>query len=105
MRFRRRLEEAVELAGGAGHEIEIYLIGFENLSDRMGSGRHAFRQFSGGMPDYWALINVATLNVGGYWWRGDCGGHLPDTCGPYRIQNLTYTARGETLKPVSTIKV
>jgi hypothetical protein len=86
------------------HDLEVDGIN-EGVSDIQASGRHAFRQFHGGMPDYWALINVSTTNVGGYWWRGECGVTLPNTCGPYRIQNLTYTAHGENSKTMSTIKV
>ena len=34
-RFEAQLEQALELARDAGHSIELYLIGFENLSDRV----------------------------------------------------------------------
>ncbi|MBV8199428.1 MAG: hypothetical protein JOZ15_02285 [Acidobacteria bacterium] len=83
-------------ASGSSHHIYIHDISIQNVNQgkALDSGNIIFDFFgSNAQISYLAVQNVEIRNAGGYVARGAAPSGPPDN-GPYRFQNITWTALG-----------
>ncbi|MCP4204692.1 MAG: discoidin domain-containing protein [bacterium] len=83
--------------GGTGTHIYLHDLELDRINqDRVHAGasdRSTFNMFGCLNLRYFAAINIKATNIGVYFIRGSCG-YGPGTGGPFRWQNISYTAHG-----------